>query len=69
MSRADRLVVAGVIVWCVWLSFRQMKLIDRTTAINDTIKVLAGAAMETKLHCDVAGERTDELWEEVFNGN
>jgi hypothetical protein len=46
-----------------------MKLIDRTTAINDTIKVLAGAAMETKLHCDVAGERTDELWEEVFNGN
>ena len=67
MSRSDRIVVAGIIVWCVWLSFRQYQMLDRFDMINSSIKTLASATLETKLHCDVAGERTDELWEEIFD--
>ena len=42
-------------------------MLDRFDMINSSIKTLASATLETKLHCDVAGERTDELWEEIFD--
>jgi hypothetical protein len=49
------------------LGYRQYQLTDRTEELNAAIKTLAGGLIDVRMRCDVAGERTDELWVEVFN--
>ena len=69
MSKVDRIIVASfmmMVLFQYWISYN---LIDRTDSINQAIKTLASATLETKMHCDESGERTDDLWEEVFDVN
>lgn len=69
MRWCDRLVVAFLILAGVMSYIRMNNATDAIDELNKAIKTLAAATLETKMHCDVAGERTDELWEEVFNAD
>ena len=40
---------------------------DNMDNLKSATELIATGLLETKMHCDVAGERTDELWVEVFN--
>ncbi len=64
MNGYERFAVILIASWVALVGIQQAKIADRTDDINQAIKLLSAATLETKAHCDVAGERTDEMWEE-----
>ena len=68
MKKLDRIIIAFFMMGVLLLGYRQHLMMDRFDKINQAIKALATATVDIKTRCDVAGERTDELWEE-FDDN
>ena len=63
----DKVVFSILVLWMIAITGVQWKMQDNMDNLKSATELIATGLLETKMHCDVAGERTDELWVEVFN--